>query len=440
MSITTIPGLPAAIGGKAALPGLGDLLLESGLPLDFAALLAEQIPAGGQVAPALLSSEPPVISQAPDTRDLSGLITRTSAAASTEKDAAILPVDDKRAVAGTQAAEQGVEQSAASILAALTPNPKSSLASAPVNEAERKKATEDKEKQAKPETETAPTDLGLLAQYIAPQVAAPVQSRAQQDVTPEQPALSGQWPKAIDTATSAKPNRPSLPDAARPASTEGAPPASAAATLPAAIQSASQPVESRISQRSDTANAAILAGENHPGNSGNTPAFASALAATGASVNPTPATPNQPAPITTPLNEPSWPHDFGNRIVWLAKNDQQVAQININPPQLGPVQISISLNGDLASATFTSPHPEVRQAINDSLPQLREMLSAAGISLGQANVGSQMPSQNREASYQFANEARSSGENAILSPDSHASSAPSGIPIQRGRGLVDLFA
>lgn len=440
MSITTIPGLPAAVGGKAALPGLGDLLLESGLPLDFAALLAEQIPAGGQGDPALLRGEAPALGKGPDARDLNDLITRTSAAATTEKDKAIiLPIDDKQG-ASTQAVEPGVEPSAASILAALTPSPKQPLASAPVTETDRKKAPEDKEKKAQPETEPVPTDPGLLAQYIAPLVTAPVQNRTQQDVAQEQPDLSRQGPKAIDTATSAKANRQSLADTARADSTEAAPPSSPAAALPTTAPSAGQPLEPRIIPRSDTANAAILAGENHPGNSGNTPAFASALAATGAAVNPTPANPNQPAPISTPLNAPSWPHDFGNRIVWLAKNDQQVAQININPPQLGPVQISISLNGDQASATFASPHPEVRQAINDSLPQLREMLSTAGISLGQANVGSQMPSQNREASYQFANEARSSGENAILSPDSHASSAPAGIPIQRGRGLVDLFA
>jgi flagellar hook-length control protein FliK len=196
----------------------------------------------------------------------------------------------------------------------------------------------------------------------------------------------------------------------------------------------------------DTPHAAILAGDttpnsgsNTPDSGSNTPTPTSALTATGtASAKATSA--DQPPSITSTLNSPNWSKDFGSRVVWLAKNDQQVAHININPPQLGPVQISISLNGDQANTVFTSPHAEVRQAIQDSLPQLREMFSAAGISLGQANVGSQLPSQNREAAFQFANEARGAGENAILSPDSHASSSPAGIPIQRGRGLVDLFA
>lgn len=147
------------------------------------------------------------------------------------------------------------------------------------------------------------------------------------------------------------------------------------------------------------------------------------------------------APNVEPhLHDPHWAQSFGNRIVWLARNEQQTAQININPPQLGPVQITLQLNGDQASAMFASPHAEVRQAIQDAMPQLRDMLASAGINLGQANVGSQSPQDRQEFMAQFANQNRSSGEAAILPGDNHAAGLPSGQPIQRGRGLVDLFA
>lgn len=127
-------------------------------------------------------------------------------------------------------------------------------------------------------------------------------------------------------------------------------------------------------------------------------------------------------------------------MVWLARNDQQSAQISITPPQLGPIQITLNLNGDQASAVFASPHAEVRQAIQDALPQLRDMLSAAGINLGQANVGSQLAQQGREFAEQFAAGNRSGGENAILPADDQAAVHSAGLPLQRGRGMVDLFA
>lgn len=142
--------------------------------------------------------------------------------------------------------------------------------------------------------------------------------------------------------------------------------------------------------------------------------------------------------IHTHLRESSWSQQFGEKIVWLAKSDQQSAQININPPELGPVQITLNLSGDQAKVTFASPHAEVRQAIESALPQLKEMLSSAGINLGQTNVGANLAQQNPDNPYQTGNGKHLPDENAIL-PANALSTSTSSV-LQRGRGLVDLFA
>lgn len=143
--------------------------------------------------------------------------------------------------------------------------------------------------------------------------------------------------------------------------------------------------------------------------------------------------------VATHLRDAGWSQDFGSKIVWMAKNEQQSAQLNINPPQLGPVQISLNLSGDQVSAVFASPHAEVRQAIQDALPQLREMLAGAGIDLGQANVGSQFARQDNPQPHPDA--PRGNGDNAILGGDF---SPPTGTATttvgKSGRGMVDLFA
>jgi len=148
----------------------------------------------------------------------------------------------------------------------------------------------------------------------------------------------------------------------------------------------------------------------------------------------------QQANVTPHLQDPAWPQQFSEKIVWLAKNDQQTAQININPPQLGPVQITINLNGDQASVAFASPHAEVRQAIENALPQLKEMLNTAGISLGQANVGSHNAHQNSGNAFQSSNGNRSANETAILPANDAVSNTVASQALHRGRGLVDLFA
>lgn len=141
-----------------------------------------------------------------------------------------------------------------------------------------------------------------------------------------------------------------------------------------------------------------------------------------------------------PAHSETWPQQFSEKIVWMAKNDQQAAQINISPPQLGPVQITLNLNGDSANVLFASPHAEVRQAIESSLPQLREMLASAGISLGESNVGANLAQQNQNNQFMMADKNQSTLENAIL-PANEAVPTASSVQLPKaGRGLVDLFA
>ena len=144
--------------------------------------------------------------------------------------------------------------------------------------------------------------------------------------------------------------------------------------------------------------------------------------------------------INTHLRESGWSQQFGEKIVWLAKNNLQSAQININPPELGPVQITLNLSGDQIKVAFASPHAEVRQAIEGALPQLKEMLSSAGINLGQANVGANLNQQSTDNPYQTPNGKRFADENAILPANDSVQSNRTNTVLQKGRGLVDLFA
>ena len=93
-----------------------------------------------------------------------------------------------------------------------------------------------------------------------------------------------------------------------------------------------------------------------------------------------------PLTINTPVNQPAWGDEFGQKIIWMANQRNQSAELHLNPPQLGPLEVVLKMNGDQATAMFTSPHAAVREAIEQAIPKLREMLADNGITLGQAMV------------------------------------------------------
>lgn len=102
-----------------------------------------------------------------------------------------------------------------------------------------------------------------------------------------------------------------------------------------------------------------------------------------------PAAPPLQTRIATPLAQAQWADDFGQKITWLAMQNQQRAELHLNPPHLGPLDVTLKLNGDQATALFSSPHAAVREAIEQSLPKLREMFADNGVMLGGATVSDQ---------------------------------------------------
>ncbi|MDR1849677.1 MAG: flagellar hook-length control protein FliK [Zoogloeaceae bacterium] len=102
-----------------------------------------------------------------------------------------------------------------------------------------------------------------------------------------------------------------------------------------------------------------------------------------------PDAPRATATLSTPVTSRAWGERLGEQIIWMTKNGQQQVELKLHPANLGPLSISLNMNGDKATINFTVATMEVRQAIEEALPRLREMMSAAGVSLGEADVDEQ---------------------------------------------------
>jgi flagellar hook-length control protein FliK len=96
------------------------------------------------------------------------------------------------------------------------------------------------------------------------------------------------------------------------------------------------------------------------------------------------------------VGSPAWDQELGQKVVWMVAGGEQSASLTLNPPDLGPLQVVLNVTNDQATAAFTSAAPEVRQALEAAMPQLKDMLSDAGIQLGNATVSAGNPQQQQD--------------------------------------------
>lgn len=101
--------------------------------------------------------------------------------------------------------------------------------------------------------------------------------------------------------------------------------------------------------------------------------------------------------VSTPAGQSAWADDVGSRVMWMVGRAESKAELVLTPPHLGKVEVSINLNGDQTTAQFVAATQSARDALEQAMPRLREILAQSGISLGQANVstsGDQQASDN----------------------------------------------
>jgi len=148
--------------------------------------------------------------------------------------------------------------------------------------------------------------------------------------------------------------------------------------------------------------------------------------------------------IPARLGTTAWDNQVSQKVVWMVGGLDQTASLTLNPPDLGPVQVVLNVNNDQATVAFSAATPEVREALENAMPRLREMMSEAGVTLGEASVSADMPDQ-RQADTSQGNGDRNNGNNAGNGTGVRRGETDIPIPrtatrAVRADGAVDTFA
>ena len=98
----------------------------------------------------------------------------------------------------------------------------------------------------------------------------------------------------------------------------------------------------------------------------------------------------------------------------------------------------LSITQDQSTAQFSSPHLAVREAIEQALPRLREMMAENGITLGNVMVGSDSFQQDNRQQ-QAHHSARDTNNMAGTRPET-AGQIDTAVMPSRHLGMVNTYA
>ncbi|MGI9271260.1 MAG: flagellar hook-length control protein FliK [Woeseiaceae bacterium] len=146
--------------------------------------------------------------------------------------------------------------------------------------------------------------------------------------------------------------------------------------------------------------------------------------------------------IDTPVNESAWGDRVGDRLLLMASNKMQSAEIRLSPAELGPLRVRIAVDDGIANVNFNAQHAATREALEQAMPRLRELFAENGLTLQQSNIAESDGHGVQQGKHDQENaQATADAAAASMDEESDADSATTELILKpRSDKLVDTFA
>lgn len=79
------------------------------------------------------------------------------------------------------------------------------------------------------------------------------------------------------------------------------------------------------------------------------------------------------------------------RVMLMSNNGVNFADIRLDPADLGKMQIKMTQDGDQVNVSFIVQQPHAKEALENALPKLKELLAEQGIELGEGAISQESP-------------------------------------------------
>ncbi|TGE83410.1 hypothetical protein C7Y70_10390 [Pseudoalteromonas sp. KS88] len=127
------------------------------------------------------------------------------------------------------------------------------------------------------------------------------------------------------------------------------------------------------------------------------------------------------------------------RVSALLSINNKEAEIRLDPPEMGSMQIRIRSDAEQAQINFVVQNQQAKEALEQSMPKLREMLAEQGIELGESSIqqGDSQGNADEQEQQQGRGQLASNGQSDDGSADSEPSAQSSG---QQSSSSIDYYA
>jgi flagellar hook-length control protein FliK len=143
-----------------------------------------------------------------------------------------------------------------------------------------------------------------------------------------------------------------------------------------------------------------------------------------------------------PMQQGGWSEAVVDRVMVMSSQNLKSAEIQLDPAELGRLEVRISVNQDQSQVTFASPHAAVREALDAQMHRLRELFAQQGMNLLDVNVSDQSLSRGWQGQ-EGDGKGRSGSSDDLAGGDEELRLGNVELPTATAvsaRGLVDYYA
>jgi len=99
------------------------------------------------------------------------------------------------------------------------------------------------------------------------------------------------------------------------------------------------------------------------------------------------------------IAKPEGHQQLAEKVRWMVNTKNLVAEIRLDPAELGSVHVKVAMSGESATINFVVQSQQARDAVDTATPRLREMLAEKGIELGQSSVRKENDGQQEQGEF-----------------------------------------